>query len=200
MSRRTVLSWFALFGVAALTTAAVVTDAKQLDVRFVPDATHDLVVAGSADPGWTPAETDWDQGDPTAYRIALTPDGSTAQIGPGEVLRFRVAARHGVTDLPATVVLTVSDPDAQGDRTDPVTGTRAELFDQLRITVADAGVVLLDADPGAGAAALTHDWLDAWQPGETHLLDVTVSVPEDLGNAWQGATTDLQLTFVSESA
>lgn len=202
MHRRTVLSWSALLGIAALTTAAAVTDAERLDARFVPAATLDLVVAGSADPGWTPGAADWQQGDPTAYRIALTPDGSAAQIGPGEVLRFRVAARHGATDLPALVVLTVSDPDAQGERTDAVTGARAELFDQLRITVVDAegGAVLLDALPGSDAAALSHVWADEWQPGETWLLDVVVEVPEELGNAWQGATTDLQLTFLSESA
>ncbi|HEY0187618.1 MAG TPA: hypothetical protein VGC67_09040 [Cellulomonas sp.] len=199
MRRRIVLSWCALLGVAALTTAAVVTDSEDVDALFLPGAGLDLVVAGSAEPGWTPDEEDWDQGRPSAYQIVLGDE--TSALDPGDSLTFRVAARHGDQDLAATVRIEITDPDPAGDATDALTGRRVELFDQLRIRVADAGTgqVLIDAAPGSGATARTYAWPDEWAPGESRLLDVTVTVPAELGDAWQGAVTDLQIHFASES-
>jgi hypothetical protein len=197
MPRRALLSWCALLGVAALTTAAAVVDVEHLDVRITPGAQLDLQVAGSAEAGWTPVEADWVQGDPDAYRIDL---GDLADLGPGGEVHVRVAARHGVDDLPATVRLVVSDPDDEQGLTDPATGTRTELFDQLRITVAEGDVLLIDVPPGADEAALSHAWTQVWQPGEVRLLDVTIAVPVDLRDDWQGARTDVLLTFLSESA
>lgn len=199
MRRRPALSWLALLGIAALTTAAVVSDVEQLDARLVPGAELDLVVAGSATPGWTPTPADWQQANPTAYRIPLTRDEQGVIVGPGGSLTFRVAARHHDEDLPAYVRLTISDPDDRRGHSDPATGRWVELFDQLRITVADEGRVLVDG-VGAEPDTLTHSWTRPWAPGEARLLDVTVTVPADLGDAWQDSATDLQITFESESA
>lgn len=198
MRRRIALTWCALLGVAALTTAAVVVDTDEVAIGFTPPPGHDLVVAGSAEPGWEPSEADWDQGRPTAYVVAA----GSADVGPGGSLHLRLAARHGAEDVAARVRLEVDDPDDQGARTDPATGTRVELFDQLHVVVADAasGEVLVDAGPGSDRATRTHLWDEPWEHGETRVLDVTVSVPVGLGDAWQGAATGLRFHFVSESA
>ncbi|MBD3778145.1 MAG: hypothetical protein IE923_02610 [Micrococcales bacterium] len=199
MHRRIMLSWCALAGVAALTTAAALTGAGEQDVRFWPGAGHDLVVAGSTRPGWVPSAADWEQGRPEAYRIGLDP--AARELGPGGVLELRVAARHGAHDAPSEVRLAVTDPDDRGARTDPRTGSRLELFDQLHLLVVDAatGEVLVDAGPGSTAESRSARWGGVWQPGEVRLVDITVTVPEELTDAWQGAVTDIQVDLVSES-
>lgn len=199
MHRRIMLSWCALGGVAVLTTAAVLTGGGAQDVRFLPGAGHDLVVAGSTLPGWLPSAADWEQGRPEAYRIPLDP--AARELGPGGVLELRVAARHGAHDAPSEVLLAVTDPDDQGTRTDPRTGSRLELFDQLHLRVVDAdtGEVLVDAGPGSDDDARSARWGGVWQPGEVRLVDITVTVPADLTDAWQGAVTDIQVDLVSES-
>lgn len=195
MLDRRVWSWGALVAVAALATTAMTVDAEEIDVRFAGRDDFDIVVAGDRDPEWVPTPADWVQGNPDAYTILLTEDGARPQIGPGGTLSLRIAARNATPELPAIVGLTVSDPDVHTGETHPVTGRPVELFEQLRFTVRDGDTVLVDDIAGDRIADASYAWPTAWAPGETHVLDVSISLPEHLGNEWQDAASAVQFSF-----
>lgn len=203
---RKIWSWGALLGVVALATSAMVVDSDTVDVLFVQGDDFDIMVAGSLDPAWTPGPASWGHGNPDAYDVTLGAEpgpgaapGRPQVIGPGGHLTFRVAARNTSPGLPARVVLTVSDPDDRSDQTDPVTGRPVELFSQLRFTIVEDGEVIVEDLDGPALAASSHEWTDSWAPDEVHVLDVKVSLPADLDNQWQDATSAVQLRFEAQN-
>lgn len=193
LDRRT-LSCAALLAVVAFATAAMTADADDVAVHFQQGNDFDIVVAGSGEAGWEPADVDWEQGDRHAYTVLLSEDGALPMLAPGGSLSFRIAARN-TSDLPALLSLSVSDPDVRTGETDPATGYPVELFEQLHFTVTDGSRVLLRDVDGATVTAVPYAWPRNWRPGEARVLDVTIALPEGLGNEWQGASTGIQFGF-----
>ncbi|WP_448058825.1 hypothetical protein [Cellulomonas hominis] len=199
MNTSRILAWGSLVGLAAAATAATISDSGSVDVHFDRASGFDLMVVGDADPTWVPTDAAWSQGNPDAFRIALTADGSQAQIGPGGELTFRVAARNSSSATAALVGLTIFDPESHSGETD-ADGRFVELYDQIAVTVTEGTTVLIDDVPGPVLASTPYAWPQEWAPGEAHLLDVTVRVPYEIDNSWQGAHTDLQIQFDAENA
>lgn len=189
----------ALLAAGALITAATLTDSA--DVVVTMDGTHnafDIMTAGSVEPGWEPAASDWAQGNPAAFEIRLTDDGSDYVLSPGGALDLRVAARDASPRLSARLSLTILDPDPRGDAINPETGGYEELYDQLVFTVHDGTTTIFDAVPAAELT--TYTWDDALPAGTSKLLDVHIELPESVGNDWQLASTDIQLHFEAVNA
>lgn len=191
---RLLLATGSLVAAGALITAASFTDYADVDVALDGSRnTFDIVTAGKADPSWLPTQTDWDQANPRALRIALTQDGSGYTMAPGSVLDLRIAAKNNSPRLSGILSLNLVDPLPRGAETNPQTGTYVELFDQLVFTVADQGVVLLDHVPAGRLSTLT--WPNPLAAGEYKLLDVRIELPQSVDNRWQMASTDVQFNF-----
>lgn len=196
---RIVAATGALLAAGALLTAATLTDSA--DVVVTMDGSRnafDIVTTGSVEPGWQPADSDWAQGNPTAFEIRLTADGSDYVLSPGGSLDLRVAARDASPRLAARLSLTILDPDPRGDAVDPETGTYEELYDQLLVTVRDGSTTIFDRVPTQDLT--THTWDEALPAGGVTLLDVRIELPESVGNDRQLASTDIQLHFEAVNA
>lgn len=189
----------ALLAAGALLTAATLTDSA--DVVVTIDGarnTFDIMTTGSVEPGWEPAASDWAQGNPTAFEIRLTDDGSDYVLSPGGTLDLRVAVRDASPRLAARLSLTILDPYPRGDTIDPETGRYEELYDQLVVTVHEGATAIFDAVPAPELT--TYTWDDALPAGAVKVLDVHIELPESVGDEWQLASTDIQLHFEAVNA
>lgn len=191
---RLVTATGAILAAGALITAATITDSADVTVAIDGSRnTFDLVVSGSVEPGWSPSAADWDQGNPDAFQIALTDDGSGYVLAPGAALDVRVAARNASPRLAGTLRLTILDPDPRGNSVDPETGRQTELYDQLVFTVRDADTVIYDHVLAGDLE--TYTWDAPLSAGDDTVLDVRIEMPASLGNEWQLASTDVQFHF-----
>lgn len=191
---RLILATGSMVAAGALITAASFTDYADVNVALDGSRnTFDIVAAGKADTLWIPTQADWDQANPRALRIPLTPDGSGYTMAPGAVLDLRIAAKNNSPRLSGLLGLRIQDPYPRGTETNPATGTYVELFDQLLFTVSDNGKVLLDRVPANQLTAVT--WPEPLPSGAFKLLDVRIELPETVDNRWQQASTDVQFNF-----
>lgn len=196
---RVIVASGALLAAGALITAATLTDSA--DVTLSMDGsrnTFDIQTTGSVTPGWEPRASDWVQGNPSAFEIQLTDDGSGYVMVPGGSLDLRVAVRDASPRLAAQLSLTILDPDPRGTAVDPAAGTYLELFDQLVFTVRDGDQTIIDQVPARELT--TYTWVDALPSGEAKVLDVQIEMPDSVGNEWQLASTDIQLSFEAVNA
>jgi hypothetical protein len=170
LGRRTL----ALGSVAAVTVVAlgtVITSAA-----FTDRAEADLgAVGGSYDIALVDASGTVVQGNPTP--LVLT----TVVPGPGGAPAVEVDT---VTTTPATGPVTLSITNARGAALPPdpgVAGPGAEPFDVARFTVTVDGTTLATAVPAAHLAPLR---IDGWETGVVRTVQVSVTLPEALGNPY----------------
>ena len=183
-----------LLAAGLLVTAAAVTDTQEsLALLDGSGNRFDLVTTGSPEPGWAPAKTDWAQGNPSPYQIALTGDGSGYLMSPGSRLDLRIAVKNDSPRLAGEVSLEVEDPRDRGEERDPVTGNFVELFPQLIFTIRDGERVL--AERVLAPDLITMPLAASLSPGDSRVLDVSIALPESLDNRWQRASTDVQFRF-----
>jgi len=189
----------ALFAAGALLTAATLTDSADVTVTMDGSGnTFDIVTTGSIEPGWQPTLDDWVQGNPAAYDIPLTADGTGYVLSPGSALDLRIAARDASPRLPARLSLTILDPNPRGDTTDPATGRYVELYDQLVVTVKDGATTIFDRVPTSELS--TYTWDDPLSVGGEKVLDVRIEMPTSVTDEWQLASTDIQFNFQAVNA
>ncbi len=194
---RLALSIGAVAATAGLVTAAAITDSEDVIVVLDGDRNRfDLVVAASSEPDWQPVPADWEQGRPEVVQIPVGSEG--ALLGPGGSVQYRIAVRNDSPLLAGIIALEVSDPEDRAGQTDPRTGRLVELFDQLRVVVRDGSTVLIDRAPGD--APMRTSWAQPLERGDQRVLDVELSLPADLDDRWQGATTDLAFHFTGVNA
>ncbi len=195
-ARRLIIAAGAVLAIGALTTAAAFVDLA--DVRVALDGTRttfDIRTAGSDATGWEPSPSDWQQGNPDAYEVALH---SGATLAPGGVLVLRVAVQNNSPALAGTLSLDIVDPQPRGQEIDPTTGRYVELFDQLVFTVKQGSTVLFDHVPAT--AMTTYVWSAALASGDDMVLDVQIDLPPSVDNRWQGASTAVQFHFEAENS
>ncbi|MBL3698755.1 hypothetical protein [Leucobacter luti] len=191
--RRAALACGSLLGVVALTTAAYFTDFADITTHIDGSGnSFDIVVAGSIDPKWAPAPTEWAQATEEPFLVDLGTDGSLA---PGTSRTVRVAVKNASPKLGADIQLVLRDPDPQGTATDPVTGGFVELFDQLEFEVFENDELLLHSDGAQDEAGRTVVWSRALPSTDVRVLDVKVTLPRDVDDRWQRAGTQLQFGF-----
>ncbi|WP_125098593.1 hypothetical protein [Leucobacter chromiireducens] len=197
--RRTLLAAGVVLGVSALVTAAMLVDTKEsIAILDGTQNRFDIVTMGSADPAWEPAAANWQQGNPEAYRIRLTQDDSPFVVSPGASLDLKIAVKNASPTLGGHLSLRVEDPNDRSAERDPETNNYVDLFPALVFTVAEGGTVLINRV--AGPDLQTVGLAGVVAPGEARVLDVTVEVPEGLGNEWQLAATDVQFRFDGENS
>lgn len=186
-----------LLGVAALLTTAYFTDFADLEAQLDGSRnTFDIVVAGSVDRDWRPGPADWVQADEEPYLIDL---GDSAELPPGATKHVRIAVRNDSPRVAAGISLELRDPDPRGDEVDPATGRYLELFDKLEFALAANGTTFFEAAGSGTEAERTHTWPVALQPGEVTQIDVAISLPRDVDDRWQQASTQIQFGFEAVS-
>ena len=81
-------------------------------------------------------------------------------------------------------------------------GTSNDLSGEATITVVDTTTATTVVNTTSIDDAVAHGPYDlngtgksAWQVGEAHSITVTVSVPEDADNGYQGTSTSFDATF-----
>lgn len=194
---RLVLSLGAVAATAGLLTAAVVTDSSDVDVLLDGARNRlDLVVAASSEPGWQPDANDWQQGRAEAVLVPVSTEAGL--LGPGGMVSYRIAVRNASPALAGLIELEISDPQDRAGQLDPSTGRPVELFDQLRIVVRDGATVLVDRSPGD--APMRAGWDRPLEQDEQRVLDVELSLPADLDDRWQGASTAIAFRFTGVNA
>ena len=196
---RLVVAGGGLLGVTALMTTAFFTDFADLEAQVDGSQnTFDIVVAGSVEPGWRPADADWVQGDDEPFLIDL---GDSTELPPGGTKHVRIAVQNASPRIAGGLELELSDPDPQGNATDPATGRYLELFDQLEFELAADGATFFRTAGSGTAADRTYTWPIPLEPGEVREIDVAISLPRDVDDRWQQASTQIQFGFkaVSES-
>ncbi|MEX8033032.1 hypothetical protein AB6V29_08370 [Microbacterium sp. 20-116] len=193
---RLVLSLGAL-GMAGLTvTAAALSDSATVLVQMDSSQNRfDLDVAGnysSEASTWEPTADSWQQGNPDAYRLPIGP-GQSNVMSPGSSISGRIAVRNNSPRLAGLIELSILDPQARGDVTDPQTGNFQELFEQLIFTVKDGDTVIFDHVPATQLSPFA--WNAALPAGGIRVLDVRIEMSPDADNRWQMASTDVQFNF-----
>lgn len=192
-------------GVLALTgialTAAVLVDSAE--TRWVLDGSQnrfDIVTAGAPGADWKPQSSDWRQGNPKPYEVAIGDDGEGIALGPGHSFDTTVAVGNASPgDLSGHIGLSIVDPNPLGEATDPTTGRYLELFDQLRFTVVDRGSVIVQSATAEEFNDLAWHWAEPVDAGDSRELLVTISLPSEVDNRWQGAGTQVQFAFTGEN-
>ncbi|GMA29085.1 hypothetical protein [Arenivirga flava] len=193
---RLVLSIGAVAATAGLVTAAAITDSDDVVVLLDGERNRfDLVAAASHRSDWHPGADDWEQGRPEAIRIPIGADGRL--LGPGGVVSYRIAVRNVSPALAGAIELEIWDPQDRVGQLDPSTGRFVELFDQLRIVVRDGESVLVDRPPRD--APMRTGWDSPLGRDEHRVLDVELSLPAELDDRWQGASTDIAFRFTGVS-
>ncbi|GIG36585.1 hypothetical protein [Cellulomonas pakistanensis] len=178
--RRTAAMAVPLGLLVALTAAQLVhRDDTTVELAGV---TFDLEAAGSATPGWVPAEADWH---PSTRPVQVeVPDDTPA---PGGTVDVRVAVRNA-SGVPAAAVVALADPDPTGP---------GDLFDALHVRIAEDGVLLAEGPAPEVLAALPGD-LPAERRGH-RVLDVTVRTPATGDDRWAGVRTGVQVVVEGTS-
>lgn len=193
--RRLLLGAAAVVACGCALTAASLTDSAEVVVTMDGSGNRfDIVVAGryGADAlAWQPITSDWAQGNPDAYELALGPDA--AVLSPGGFIDGRVAVRNDSPRLSGDLTLSIYDPLPRGEEVDPVTGNRVELFDQLLFTVWDGPTLLFERVPAADLDL--YAWSEPFGSGDEKVLDVRIEMSETADNRWQLASTDVQFSF-----
>lgn len=193
---RTFVAFGALAACGVALTTAALSDSASVEIDLDGSQNRfDIVVSGiyaDSTGSWVPSEADWRQGNPDAYEIPLLA-GDDPLLSPGARLDGRVAVKNASPKLSGGLELTILDPLPRGDETDPVTGNRVELFDQLIFTVKDGATTLFDRVP---ADLLTsYAWDEPFAAGAVKILDVSIEMSTEADNRWQLATTDVQFHF-----
>lgn len=158
-------------------TAAQLTHSSDVTVEFDP-VTFALESAGSAEPGWQPADGDWQSGD-----RPVTVDLAEDTPAPGRPVEVRVAVRN-TAGVPAEVVLSLVDPD-------PVPG---DLFQALEAEVVEDDGTVIAAGPAAGLRLPLAGEL-APDRQEARVLVVRIHLPVTGDDRWAGARTGVQVVF-----
>ncbi|KXC06628.1 hypothetical protein [Microbacterium hominis] len=196
---RALLAVGAVFAASGFLTAAALSDSAEVVVTM--DASRngfDLMTAGSALSGWQPEATDWAQGRPDSYQIALDgPDGGGYPLAPGGSISLRVAVLNASPRLTGAVSLAIDDPFPRGNEIDPDTGRFVELFDQLVFTVSHDGVVVLDGVPAPELPSTV--WAGEIASGQSETFDVVIHLPDTVDDRWQQASTDIRFHFAGEN-
>lgn len=183
-----------LLTATALLTAATFVDYSDSELSVDGSKnTFDIVAAGNAAPGWLPTAADWQQGNPDAFRIKLTDDGSGYTMAPGSSLELRIAAKNNSPRVAGLLNLSIADPHPRGAQKDPLTGNFLDLFDQLVFTVKDGNNTLIDHVPATRLSSIT--WPSPLEAGDYKIVDVRIDLPNSVGNQWQLASTDIQFRF-----
>lgn len=206
MSRKT----FACAGAAALVlgagslafTTAALTGAGTSHWLLDGSANQfDLKTAGSVTTGWVPTPADWQQGNPSPVEIEIGDGAQSQGLGPGHSVSATVAVINASPgDLDGMIAVHLVDPDPHGDEIDPTTGRYVDLFDQLQFTISDAGTVIADGLTAEAFNALDWAWPDPVARDDHRTLDVTITLPAEVDDRWQGARTSVQFAFSGESA
>lgn len=186
-----------LLGVAALVTTAFFTDFADLHAQVDgSENTFDIVVSGSLEPGWEPAPSEWVQADDEPFLIDL---GDSSELPPGATKHVRVAVKNASPRVHGGLTLELRDPDPLGDAVDPVTGRYLELFDKLEFELSENGATFFTAAGAGTAAERTYTWPETLAPGDVHVIDVAISLPGEVDDRWQQASTQLQFGFEAVS-
>ncbi|MFC4223907.1 hypothetical protein [Lysinibacter cavernae] len=207
-NRRFLLASGVLLGCVLLTTAAAFTDYGDSVVEFDgANNRYDLQVAGSLLNGWEPVEADWAQGRSDlgleyqsledGYQIDFAKEGKSRAVGPGMKIDFRIAVKNNSPRVGSSLVMEILDPDPLGETKDASSGSFLELFDQLEFTVKDSGTVLYNNVPASDLTTMV--WDTQISPGDYKMLDVTISVPDDVDNRWIVAKTNVEFRFQGEN-
>jgi hypothetical protein len=163
-------------GLLVALTAAQIVHRSDTAVEFT-GVTFALEAAGSATPGWVPAEPDWHPS--TEPVLVEVPDDTPV---PGGTVDVRVAVRN-TAGVPAAAVVTLSDPDPSAGAPD--------LFGALHVQIAEDGVVLAEGPAPEVLAVLPGD-LPADRQGH-RVLDVRVQTPATGDDRWAGVRTGVQV-------
>jgi hypothetical protein len=194
--RRSVLAFGTLLGLGSLMSAALFTDSAQIQTWFDgAENTFDIVAAGSTGRNWAPADDSWVQADVDPYVIDIAASDSGSSLPPGGALHVRIAVKNNSPAMPAEIQLTIQDPDPLGAQIDPDSGRFLELFDQLRFTVTEGEMTLIDAVSGEFPDDLCHVWDVQFAAGEFRVLNVEIALPAEVDNRWQRASTRIQFSF-----
>jgi hypothetical protein len=178
--RRTAALAVPLGLLVALTAAQLVhRDETAVELAGV---TFDLEAAGSATPGWLPAEADWHPSDlPVQVEV---PDHTPA---PGGTVDARVAVRNA-SGVPAAVVVRLADPDPTG---------AGDLFGALHVQIVEDGVLLAEGRAPDVLAELAGE-VPADRQGH-RVLDVRIQTPATGDDRWAGVRTGVQVVVQGTS-
>jgi hypothetical protein len=199
--RRTLLTAGGVLAAAALVTAASLTDSAEVLVMLDGnDNTFDIQTAGSAAAGWSPAGSDWVQGNPDAFEIAVGDKGESAALAPGASMEVTVAVKNASPKLSGFIGAAIYDPNPLGDQVDPATGRYLELFDQLRFTVSTETETIADTLTADEFNAKDFAWPEEFTAGGAQTLKVVISLPREVDNRWMGAGTSVQFAFTGENS
>ncbi len=186
-----------LLGAAALLTTAYFTDFADFEAQV--DGAHntfDIVVAGSVERDWRPGAADWVQADEEPYVLDL---GGSSELPPGATRHVRIAVLNESPKIAAGIALELRDPDPRGSALDPATGRYLELFDKLEFALSDNGTTFFTASGSGTKAERTFTWPTALEPGEVIQIDVAISLPSQVDDRWQQASTQIQFGFEAVS-
>lgn len=193
---RTLVAFGALAVCGVALTTAALSDSASVEIELDGSQNRfDLLVSGvyaDSTGSWLPTDADWQQGNPDAFQIPLL-SGDELLLSPGARIDGRIAVKNASPRLSSGLELTILDPVPRGDETDPTTGNRVELFDQLLFTVQDGATRLFDRVPAEQLTSYT--WPAPFAAGEVKVLDVSIEMSEAADNRWQLATTDVQFHF-----
>ncbi|MDR1710516.1 MAG: hypothetical protein LBR58_01430 [Propionibacteriaceae bacterium] len=189
---RLIAAWMLLLAASALLTDAAVVGSQTIQVHG-NGVRFSIETAAGTRADWQPGPADWK---PSSQRVTIKLcDEPQYPLGPGQQVSVRVAARTTAA-VPAALIVEARDPDPLGPALDPATGTYLELFDQLHVTVSEAGQTFFDG-PATALVGVDLGELaprpQADSPAHGRLFDLTVSVPESVDNRWQGAATGFQV-------
>lgn len=168
------------WGASGAALVAVVSGHSQ----FRPSATpFDLRVAG-VEGDVLPADIVWSQGNPTAVNVG--PDDTT--FPPGTTRAFALAVQNASTEVSGDVRMTIYDPDASA---------ATDLFPALLFTLTRDGETLLSRVP---ANLLPADIpVGTLRAGESAGLVLTIELPAEVGNDYNGAVTRIGIDMRGES-
>lgn len=198
---RVLLCTGGLLAAGALVTAAALTD--EADVLLSLDGSRnsfDIQTAGKVGHGWAPASSDWAQGNPTAYEVALGDGSSSVPLPPGGSIDVTIGVRNASPSLAGVVGLRITDPDPHGLATDPSTGAFIELFDQLRFTLQDGDDLIADRVSAEEFNTSDFRWPAPLDPDAERTIDVTISLPSSVDNRWMRAGTSVRFDFEGENS
>lgn len=193
---RAALSAGSLLGIGALLTAALVSDQITYEASLSPGDSHqfNLQVAGSEDPNWRPAETDWLEGNPDAVVVGASTTGGPLALAPGASREYRISVRNESPELGSTLALRIEDPNPESQEFDPDLNFIPELFTALEFTVLEDDDVLLQ-DIAGPTPELAFHWDEDLIPREEKHLVVRVTLPSEVGNDFNGSATQIALRF-----
>jgi hypothetical protein len=179
----------AVTGAASVVSTDYRVDFVGTDNRFA------LAAAASADPAWHPTAADWEDAAEVPIELRLTVDGAQYELAPGDSVEMKVAVKNP-SPLAGLLSLRIEDPHRSTGTLPASDG--GGLFSQLQFTVTETDKVLLDH--ASAEKFVAYSWPFALEHGESKVLNVRVSIPEDLDAHWLNSGTDIRFRFQGENA